>query len=152
MRDGQEQKASDGFSTSTPQPPPNDPRIEAVETITQGKASLKPEFIKQVYQRFVELDKEDEGFISYEVFCLVLRKAESPLMRKAFNVFDVDKEGELDLRQFVVSLSMFTSSSLQDKLKFAFMMYDENQLDSVTRSEMVDLVKAMAPHVPEHDR
>merc|ERR1712048_165983 len=142
-----------GFSKTTPTIGHDDPRLEAVATITQGKKFLKPEFIKTVYQRFVELDKEDgDGFISFEVFCLVLRRAETREMRKAFQIFDFDNQGELDLRQFVVGLSMFTSSSIEDKLNFAFMMYDEEQQDEVTRTEVLDLVKAMAPYVPEHDR
>eukprot|EP00927_Polykrikos_kofoidii_P061962 TRINITY_DN56784_c0_g1_i1.p1 TRINITY_DN56784_c0_g1~~TRINITY_DN56784_c0_g1_i1.p1 ORF type:complete len:517 (+),score=104.44 TRINITY_DN56784_c0_g1_i1:80-1630(+) len=138
-------------STSTPQAAPPDPRAEAVIAIS-GHRGLKPEFIKRVYQRFVEIDTDDLGFITFEAFCLVLRKAQTPAMRQVFDVFDCDKMGELDLRQFVVGLSMFTFSSIQEKLKFAFMMFDEDQQQAITRSEVLELVKAMAPQVPDQDR
>merc|ERR1712232_94022 len=108
--------------------------------------------IKRVYQTFVDLDSEDYGFVTYEAFCMVLRRAESPAMRKAFDAFDYERIGELDLRQFVVSLSMFTLSPTGDKLKFAFMMYDEDQEGAASKAEVLELLKAMAPHVTERDR
>lgn len=139
-------------STSTPAPAPPDPRKLAVQTITQGKKALTPKFIKRVYSNFVDIDAEDYGFVTYEAFCLVLRKVESPGMRQAFEIFDVDRLGELDLRQFVVSLSMFTESGMQDKLKFAFMMYDDDQEGSISRPILLELLKAMAPYQHERER
>jgi len=139
------------MSATTPRQAPPDPRVEAVNLIS-GHKGLKPEYIKQVYQRFVEIDTEDYGFVTFPAFCLSLRRAETSGMRKAFEIFDFDHMGELDLRQFVVSLSMFTRSEPGDKLRFAFMMYDEEQEETISRPELLDLLKAMAPHVPEEDR
>eukprot|EP00929_Paragymnodinium_shiwhaense_P014788 TRINITY_DN122744_c0_g1_i1.p1 TRINITY_DN122744_c0_g1~~TRINITY_DN122744_c0_g1_i1.p1 ORF type:complete len:518 (-),score=100.90 TRINITY_DN122744_c0_g1_i1:201-1754(-) len=139
------------ISTSTPQPPPPDPRIEAVLTIC-GKKALKPDFIKQIYQRFIEIDTEEYGFVTFQAFCLCLKRAETSAMRKAFETFDFDHMGELDLRQFVVSMSMFTRSEAADKLRFAFMMYDEEQEETISRPELLDLLKAIAPHIYEEDR
>jgi len=151
---GSRPEAQEGrkVSTTTPQIAGEDPRLEAVKIITAGKKGLRPEFIKQVYQRFIDIDKEDEGFITYEVFCLVLRKVESPEMRRAFDIFDTDSMAELDLRHFIVGLSMFTNSSIQDKLRFAFMMYDEDQEEAIAREDLWELVKAMSPQLPEADR
>lgn len=131
-----------------------DHRFEAVAIITGGRAgtALKPEFIKYVYQRFIELDTQDAGFITFKAFCEVLQKVPDEQLRRAFNAFDVDHMGELDLRQFVVSLSMFTSSTKEEKLRFAFMMYDEDQTGSLTRQELEELMKAMAPHMRGYRR
>jgi len=128
-----------------------DPRAEAVLTI-EGKKRLKPEFIKQVYQRFVELDEDERGFVSFEDFCFILRRAESEEMRRAFDAFDIERVGELDLRQFVVGLSMYTGASAEDKLRFAFMMFDEEQNEEVGPSDLANLFKAMAPHLSENAR
>lgn len=128
-----------------------DQRAAAVQII-EGKKRLKPEFIKLVYQRFVELDEDERGFVSYEDFCFILRRAESEEMRRAFDAFDIERVGELDLRQFVVGLSMYTGSTAEDKLRFAFMMFDEEQIEEVGPTDLANLFKAMAPHLSENAR
>merc|ERR1711971_1531727 len=38
------------------------------------------------------------------------------------------------------------------KLKFAFMMYDEEQESAASKAEILELLKAMAPHIHERER
>jgi len=135
--------ASDAFVT--------DIRGDAVKDI-MGKRKLTPEFIKQVYQRFVELDVDERGFVSFEDFCFILRRAENDIMRRAFEAFDTDRIGELDLRYFIVGVSMYTTSSTEEKLKFAFMMFDEEQTDQVQAYDVQELFKAIAPHLTDDVR
>jgi len=158
---GTPQESTRGVEREAPRPVPEtpplggaeggDPRGQAVAEIA-GKKALRPEFLRQVYQRFIEIDTEDYGFVTYEAFCLVLRRAQGPVMRRAFDAFDVERLGEIDLRQFVVGMSMFTSSPIQDKLRFAFMMYDEEQVGSISRDEFSELLKAMSPYLPSPRR
>eukprot|EP00931_Biecheleriopsis_adriatica_P004743 TRINITY_DN106374_c0_g1_i1.p1 TRINITY_DN106374_c0_g1~~TRINITY_DN106374_c0_g1_i1.p1 ORF type:complete len:475 (+),score=114.94 TRINITY_DN106374_c0_g1_i1:66-1490(+) len=122
-----------------------DPRLQYIPYIAKG--GLTPEFIKGVYQRFVEIDETDTGYMSFQAFCTVLGKAQSARMREVFDAFDADREGELDLRQFVIGLSMFATSGLEEKVRFAFMMYDEEQGGSVSREELSELLRAMAPYM-----
>eukprot|EP00928_Gymnodinium_smaydae_P043678 TRINITY_DN29220_c0_g1_i1.p1 TRINITY_DN29220_c0_g1~~TRINITY_DN29220_c0_g1_i1.p1 ORF type:complete len:481 (-),score=98.01 TRINITY_DN29220_c0_g1_i1:9-1451(-) len=150
--DGDDPDRAASGSSGTPAPAPLDRRVEAVATISEGRKKLTPKFIKRVYQTFIDIDKDDYGFVTYEAFCLVLAKVQSPAMRQAFDIFDVDGHGELDLRQFVVSLSMFTTSSPVDKIRFAFMMYDEDQQGSLMKSDLLELMKAMVPHILAEDR
>lgn len=136
-------KTSEAFVT--------DLRGHAVKDI-MGKRKLTPELIKQVYQRFVELDVDERGFVSFEDFCFILRRAENDTMRRAFNVFDTERIGEIDLRLFIVGLSMYTTSTTEEKLRFAFMMFDEEQREEVTYSDVAQLFKAIAPHLLEDVR
>lgn len=128
-----------------------DMRGDAVKLI-MGKRKLTPEFIKTVYQRFVELDVDERGFISFQDFCFILRRAESEDMQRAFNIFDHAHIGELDLREFIVGISMYTSSSTEEKLKFAFMMFDEEQCEEVEHADVEHLFLAVAPHLVEEVR
>lgn len=125
-----------------------DPRTEAVTAIMgKGKAPT-PQFIRKVYQKFVEVDVKDRGLISFEAFCQVFRKSASDVaVRKAFDIFDVDQTSELDLQTFVVSLSMFTKSRAKDKLRFAFMMFDEEESSALSRHVLASMLRAIAPHV-----
>lgn len=126
-------------------------RADRVRDI-MGKRRLTPEFIKQVYQRFIELDTDERGFVNFEDFCFILRRAENETMRRAFDAFDVDRLGELDLRNFIVGLSMYTTSNNEEKLRFAFMMFDENQTEEICREDVAELLKAIAPHLREELR
>jgi len=159
QRPASSEDASESVSNVTAGPPsrpasqqrPHDNRPEAIATI-MGRRALKPQFIRQLYQRFVEIDTNDNGLISYDAFCLVLRRAQGPAMRRAFEIFDVDQTTELDLRNFVVSLSMFTKSRTEDKLRFAFMMFDEEQRGSLSRADLGEMLKAIDPTVSPQAR
>ncbi|CAK9088675.1 unnamed protein product [Durusdinium trenchii] len=88
-----------------------DPRAPYVKEL--AKHGITPEFIRDVYQTFVEIDTKDTGFMSFEAFCKVFSKKPSPEMREIFDAFDADREGELDLRQFVIGLSTKVNDILQ---------------------------------------
>jgi len=125
-----------------------DDREAAVSTIAGGQ-QLHPAFVKYIYQRFVEIDTQDRGFVSFSDFCSILNRSETPELKKAFDAFDFDHINELELRRFVVALSMYTTSAVEDRLKFAFMMYDEEQKGMLSRAELANMLGAVASHLAE---
>lgn len=122
-----------------------DPRLQYIPLI--AKEGLTPEFIRQVYQKFIDIDVTDSGYMSFQAFCTVLGKNPSAKMREMFDAFDAEREGELDLRQFVIGLSMFATSGTEEKVRFAFMMYDEDQEGQITREDLGQLLRAMVPYM-----
>lgn len=122
-----------------------DPRAPCVKVL--AKHGITPEFIRDVYQTFVEIDTKETGFMSYEAFCKVFSQKPSETMREVFDAFDAEREGELDLRQFVIGLSTFAKTNLETKVRFAFMMYDEEQDGSVSREELSEMLRGMAPYM-----
>jgi len=123
-----------------------DPRPKLIKNLVSG-GIITPEIIREVYQSFLELDESDSGYMSFQAFCKVFKQSPSAAMRKTFDAFDVEHEGELDLRQFVIGLSTFAKSGLEEKVRFAFMMYDEEQEGSVSREELADLLRGLAPYM-----
>merc|ERR1712039_916480 len=105
-----------------------------------------------MYTRFIELDTDELGTVSYLPFCMALKRSPGDNMRAAFDIFDYDRTGELDLRELVVSLSMFTKSNVEDKIKFAFMMFDENHWNTLNKADVADVLKAMAPQIGQRER
>eukprot|EP00930_Biecheleria_cincta_P021779 TRINITY_DN16038_c0_g1_i1.p1 TRINITY_DN16038_c0_g1~~TRINITY_DN16038_c0_g1_i1.p1 ORF type:complete len:473 (-),score=104.60 TRINITY_DN16038_c0_g1_i1:223-1641(-) len=124
----------------------SDPRIQYIPLIAK-KGGLTPEFIRQIYQKFIDIDVADSGYMSFQAFCTVLGKPPSAVMREMFDAFDAEREGELDLRQFVIGLSMFATSGTEEKVRFAFMMYDEDQEGSISREDLGELLRAMVPYM-----
>jgi len=128
-----------------------DKRGMAVAQI-MGNRRLQPDIIKDIYQKCIQMDTQDSGFISFEAFCLVVDRPRTEAMKEAFDIFDVDVMGELDLRIFVVGLALYSMSADEDKLRFIFMMFDEEQQGTLTGDEIAGAFKALTPFLPAYMR
>merc|ERR1711972_1029010 len=53
-----------------------------------------------------------------------------------------DGGGEVELKEFIVVLSRYTSADQTEKMKFAFMMFDEDGSGFVDRDELIDMLAA----------
>ena len=62
---------------------------------------------------------------------------DSPTMKRMFAMFDFDGSGTVELSELLVGLSAYTGASKQEKLKFAFLMHDEDNNGFVDREEIV---------------
>lgn len=60
----------------------------------------------------------------------------SPQCEGVFQLFDADRSGQIDVREFMISLTNFAGASKDDKLKFAFMIFDEDGNGVITKQEV----------------
>ena len=74
--------------------------------------------------------------IDYTEFIEVLQVDPSPQGEKLFQLFDYEKSGQIDVREFMIGLSNFTGAGKDDKLKFAFMIFDEDGNGAITKGEL----------------
>ena len=80
--------------------------------------------------------------IDYTEFCEVLQVDPSPQGEKLFQLFDYEKSGQIDVREFMIGLSNFTGAGKDDKLKFAFMIFDEDGNGVITKGELTRILQA----------
>lgn len=104
--------------------------------------SIKPETIKKAFKRFQAIDKDHSGMIDYTEFCEIMQVDPSPQCEKLFQMFDKDKAGQIDVREFMIGLSNFTGAGKEEKLKFAFMVFDEDGNGVITKQELIKILKA----------
>jgi serine/threonine-protein phosphatase 2B regulatory subunit len=112
---------------------------------------IKPDAIKSAYKRFQESDADESGLIEYGEFCHILGVDASPAVEKLFQLFDNDKSGHIDVKEFMIGLSNFTGASKEEKLKFAFSVFDEDGNGAITKDELMKILKSnhMASNVDE---
>ena len=60
-----------------------------------------------------------------------------------FRTFDSDKSGFIDFKEFMYSLSITSRGNLEEKLEWAFKIYDVDGDGYVTKREMEDIIRSV---------
>ena len=144
-----------GGKSGAPPPPSGQNVVQArnkKKTLLEEFArenNLKPESIKKAFKRFQATDKDKSGLIDYTEFCECLQVDPSPQCESVFQLYDYDKTGQIDAREFLIALSNYSGAGKEDKLKFAFMSFDDEGNGVITKAELLKILKAN--HMASHD-
>ncbi|XP_035385685.1 Kv channel-interacting protein 1 isoform X2 [Electrophorus electricus] len=60
-----------------------------------------------------------------------------------FEAFDTNKNGSVSFEDFVIGLSIILRGTINDRLNWAFNLYDLNKDGCITKEEMLDIMKSI---------
>jgi serine/threonine-protein phosphatase 2B regulatory subunit len=84
------------------------------------------------------------GSLSASEFMAIPELEHNPMVKRVVATFDSDKSGEVDFREFITSLSVFTvPSAKEEKFKFTFKVYDEDNDGYISNADLFHVLKAM---------
>eukprot|EP01095_Lingulamoeba_sp_RSL-Kostka_P011224 TRINITY_DN4203_c1_g1_i1.p1 TRINITY_DN4203_c1_g1~~TRINITY_DN4203_c1_g1_i1.p1 ORF type:complete len:196 (-),score=89.20 TRINITY_DN4203_c1_g1_i1:162-749(-) len=116
----------------------NVPSIKKIEVDQLDSAThFEPKEIKALYKQFKK--ETPSGKITRMDFGQAMNMigiAEPFLQELIFKAFDENDDGEIDFNEFTKALSIMTRGTNDEKLQFAFRMYDLDQTGYVTKEEM----------------
>jgi serine/threonine-protein phosphatase 2B regulatory subunit len=97
-----------------------------------------------LYKNFSKLDKDKSGSLEPEEFFDIPELANNPLVKRVIAVLDKNKDGSISFLEFVQGLnSLSAGSSQEEKLRFAFQIYDINNDGYISNGELFTVLKMM---------
>jgi len=116
------------------------------EGIEQMKSdnNLTEKELKRLYRRFKKLDADGSGTLSTTEFQSIPELAVNPLLERVLSVFDTNKDNEIEFSEFISGLATFTQKgNKENKLKFAFQIYDIDGDGYISNGELFQVLKIM---------
>nr|XP_019584820.1 PREDICTED: calcineurin subunit B type 2 [Rhinolophus sinicus] len=102
------------------------------------------EEIRRLGKRFKKLDLDSSGALSVDEFLSLPGLQHNPLVQRVIQVFDRDGNGEVDFEEFVVGTSQFSvKGNQEEKLRFAFNIYDMDKDGYISNGELFQVLKMM---------
>eukprot|EP00455_Lapot_gusevi_P028539 TRINITY_DN3048_c0_g1_i5.p1 TRINITY_DN3048_c0_g1~~TRINITY_DN3048_c0_g1_i5.p1 ORF type:complete len:292 (+),score=63.80 TRINITY_DN3048_c0_g1_i5:100-975(+) len=103
--------------------------------------TLEQEDVPQLYDRYAKVPRNESG-ISYQEFSELLPNETDTIRQELFRLFDYDNTGLIDFREFALALLNFLSTSKDQKIRFAFLMFDTDHNGFLSDIELISVLKA----------
>lgn len=98
--------------------------------------------VKKSFDTFLEADKAQLGVVDLPGFCDLLEVDTGPVVERLFQLYDPEKTGKIDFRQFIVALLNFTTAPKEDRIRFTFDVFDINKDGFINKEELTLALKS----------
>uniref|UniRef100_A0A1A7WPD6 EF-hand calcium binding domain 1 n=1 Tax=Iconisemion striatum TaxID=60296 RepID=A0A1A7WPD6_9TELE len=108
------------------------------------------EFLGQKVKPGLEEHGVDRG--KFKVYLHdMFRLSKEKMTDGIFRVFDKDRDGLLNLEEWLKGMALFLRGTFEEKIKHAFAVYDLNENGEITREEMFYFLKDTLPGLPPEE-
>ncbi|KAK3575864.1 hypothetical protein CHS0354_006487 [Potamilus streckersoni] len=122
-----------------------------LQTIEELRAHVEVDFttdeIQEWYEDFESRlepgQKELTAKQFKEVYASLFHGDATEFAEHVFRSFDENRNGTVDFKEFIIGLCISGSTNVQNKLRWAFNMYDINGDGFITKDEMQQIIKAV---------
>ncbi len=100
--------------------------------------------LKILYKNFLKLDTDKSGSLEKQEFFDVPEVRDNPIVQRVISVFDKNNDNKISFYEFITGLSTLTSSTnTEDKIKFAFEIYDMNHDGYISNGDLFQTLKLL---------
>lgn len=101
------------------------------------------ETIKQSFYDFIDLPKEKRLYskLKFLDFCKIMKIEPITEYKNMHSLYDNEETGELDIKEFLLSLMNFIPIDKELRVKFSFEMFDETKSGFITRKEIEEILR-----------
>eukprot|EP01105_Mastigella_eilhardi_P002904 TRINITY_DN13757_c1_g1_i1.p1 TRINITY_DN13757_c1_g1~~TRINITY_DN13757_c1_g1_i1.p1 ORF type:complete len:184 (-),score=86.12 TRINITY_DN13757_c1_g1_i1:133-630(-) len=100
--------------------------------------------LRRLYRRFKKLDTDGSGTLTPDEFTAIPDLKMNPLLGRLLSIFDKNKDEEIQFSEFVTTLATLSNKgSQQQKLQFAFQIYDMDGDGYISNGELFQVLKMM---------
>nr|XP_015814244.2 calaxin [Nothobranchius furzeri] len=134
---------------------------ELAKTITEKDKHFKKKETESLILEFYELlgqkvkpGTEEHGVdrLKFKVYLHdMFRLSKEKMTDGIFRVFDKDRDGFLSLEEWLKGMTVFLRGTLEEKIKYAFSVYDLNEDGEMSREEMFYFLKDTLPGLPPEE-
>mmetsp|Transcript_42441 Transcript_42441/g.77037 ORF Transcript_42441/g.77037 Transcript_42441/m.77037 type:complete len:191 (-) Transcript_42441:29-601(-) len=110
----------------------------------QQTTNFSPDELNRLHRKFKKIDVDGSGTLSKDEFLSIREMQGNPLLERVIDVFDENRDGEIQFSEFISGLSVFSrKGNDEQKLKFAFRIYDIDNDGFISNGELFLVLKKM---------
>jgi serine/threonine-protein phosphatase 2B regulatory subunit len=99
---------------------------------------------KRLFKRFLKIDADKSGGIDIQELMAMESVAENPLAERIMQVFDKNRNGVIEMDEFLEGISIFSrQGAIDKKLEFIFSLYDINGDGFLSNGDVFNALKMM---------
>jgi len=108
-----------------------------------GDNDVDFDFIKHAYSRYHSMprEKRKNGRITFEQFCQVVDVEPIAEYKQIHGLFDTEEKGDMDFREFCLSLMNFVEVEREIRVRFSFQMFDELKTGFISIQEVEEILR-----------
>ncbi|CAF0732390.1 unnamed protein product [Brachionus calyciflorus] len=122
--------------------------LDTIKKLLSVQSGLSEEIITDICIKFLE--KNPNGKMTknefIDLYCNLRPEPYNklaPITEIIFNCFDRDKNGFIDLEEFIIAYAITTRGTIREKLSYAFDMYDSDGNGFLSYEEVRNVIEAM---------